>query len=72
MEVGGHFFKVIKLTLTAVSTSDETQYYPLFEAKVTVRTGNLVSEVKRVGHLFDIHLAPQLDLRKGDQVTVYL
>jgi hypothetical protein len=72
LEVGGSYFRVLKIRVKAVQ--EDKSYYPLIDSFIEIKNTNetVCNEVKRTGYLIDSQYQPMIELRKGDILTVYL
>ena len=59
MQIGGSYFRVIKITMQARMPLHQ-QYYPLIDSHITVKNAKqmCVNEVKRSGFLIDLYQKP--------------
>ena len=70
--MGGTYFRVLKVRVRAVQK--DKSYYPLFDGYIEIKDAKeiLCNEVKRSGFLIDSQHQPSIEMRKGDNLTIYL
>lgn len=74
MEVGGSYFRVIKVTMVADKVGQRKRQLQLINSVIWIKGAKekCVNEVKRSQFLIDLNQTPDLELRKGDVMVAYL
>ena len=72
--IGGSYFRVIKLILSADSSSLGKIDIPLINSQIRIKQvkDKCLNEVKRSEFVIDLNQTPDIELRKGDTLVVYL
>ena len=72
--IGGSYFRVIKLILSADSSSLGKIDIPLINSQIQIKPvkDKCLNEVKRSEFVIDLNQTPDIELRKGDTLVVYL